>query len=152
MERNDNVVNLTTPPPAPPKARDVRGRHQVRPERSSGLIDRLFARLRRFLLRHQWLLAYERSLNRRAEVEQELFDASRGKRPMPSPAQLHKWATKLGVPDEWRDDAEAIALRRLITEVRGVCDGGGLLAHAYGVGELREALAAWERATGGLNS
>lgn len=39
-------------------------------------------------------------LNRRAEVEQELFDAANGKRPMPDAAQLRTWALRLGVPSD----------------------------------------------------
>jgi hypothetical protein len=47
--------------------------------------------------------AYEISLNRRAEVEQELWDCSRGKKPLPDAKQCKEWALRLGVPDEWRD-------------------------------------------------
>jgi hypothetical protein len=39
------------------------------------------------------------SLNRRATVEQWMFDAARGKRPMPTPQELRAWALKLGTPD-----------------------------------------------------
>lgn len=38
------------------------------------------------------------ALNRRATVEQWMFDAARGKRPMPTPEELRSWATKLGTP------------------------------------------------------
>jgi hypothetical protein len=38
------------------------------------------------------------SLNRRATVEQWMFDAARGKRPMPTPDELRAWAIKLGTP------------------------------------------------------
>jgi hypothetical protein len=39
------------------------------------------------------------SLNRRATVEQWMFDAARGKRPMPTAEELRAWAIKLGTPD-----------------------------------------------------
>lgn len=50
----------------------------------------------------QFAPQWARSLNRRAEVEQELFDASRGKRAMPTADELRAWAVKLGVPVELR--------------------------------------------------
>lgn len=50
-------------------------------------------------------LQWARSLNRRAEVEQELLDAARGKRPLPSHEELRSWAVKLGVPEELRSAA-----------------------------------------------
>ena len=37
-----------------------------------------------------------------AEVEQELFDSARGKRPLPDAEQCRKWAIRLGVPDKWK--------------------------------------------------
>ena len=40
------------------------------------------------------------SLNRRAQVEQLMFDAAAGKRAMPTPTELREWALKLGTPDE----------------------------------------------------
>lgn len=40
------------------------------------------------------------SIQRRATVEQWMFDAARGKRPMPTPEELHAWALKLGTPGE----------------------------------------------------
>lgn len=40
------------------------------------------------------------SLNRRAQIEQLMFDAACGKRAMPTPAELREWALKLGTPDE----------------------------------------------------
>lgn len=39
------------------------------------------------------------ALNRRAAVEQWMFDAARGKRPMPTPEELRAWAIKLGTPE-----------------------------------------------------
>jgi hypothetical protein len=38
------------------------------------------------------------ALNRRATVEQLMFDAARGKRPMPTAEELRAWAVKLGTP------------------------------------------------------
>lgn len=46
---------------------------------------------------------YEKSLNRRAEVEEALWAAARGKTPLPDAEQCRQWALRLGVPDEWRD-------------------------------------------------
>lgn len=43
---------------------------------------------------------WDESLNRRATVEQWMFDAARGKRPMPTPQELREWALKLGTRDE----------------------------------------------------
>jgi hypothetical protein len=37
-------------------------------------------------------------INRCAEVEQLMFDAARGKRPMPTKEELRSWANKLGMP------------------------------------------------------
>lgn len=40
------------------------------------------------------------ALNRRAQVEQLMFDAASGKRAMPTATELREWALKLGTPDE----------------------------------------------------
>ena len=40
------------------------------------------------------------SLNRRATVEQLMFDAANGKRPMPLPDELRAWALRLGTPED----------------------------------------------------
>ncbi|MBI2770345.1 MAG: hypothetical protein HYX47_12035 [Burkholderiales bacterium] len=40
------------------------------------------------------------SLNRRASVEQWMFDAVCGRRPMPTPEELRQWALKLGTPED----------------------------------------------------
>jgi len=40
-----------------------------------------------------WLAA---SLNRRADIEKLMFDAARGKRPMPLAEELREWAIRLG--------------------------------------------------------
>jgi len=58
---------------------------------------------RRFFGRHRWLGDYEKSLNRRAQVEQELLDIANGKAPMPSREACREMALKLGVPEKWRD-------------------------------------------------
>jgi hypothetical protein len=46
---------------------------------------------------------WAQSLNRRAEVEQWLFDASTGKRALPNAEECRALAMKLGVPNELRD-------------------------------------------------
>lgn len=50
----------------------------------------------------EWMRAYEKSLNERAKVEQELIDCANGKRPLPAEGQCREWARRLGVPAEWR--------------------------------------------------
>lgn len=45
---------------------------------------------------------YAAELNRRAAVEQQLWDCWHGKRPLPDKEQCAEWARKLGVPDEFR--------------------------------------------------
>lgn len=67
----------------------------------------LWRRLERFVGRWRWMRAYEISLNRRAEVEQELWDCSHGKRPLPDAGKCRELALRLGVPDEWRDAPNA---------------------------------------------
>lgn len=51
-------------------------------------------------------------LNRRATVEQWMFDAASGKRPMPAPDELRNWALHLGTPGE--PSCAAAALGRLL--------------------------------------
>ena len=58
--------------------------------------------LRRFLLRHRWQHDYEQSLNRRVQVEQELFDVANGKRPLPDREKCRELGLRLGVPEEWK--------------------------------------------------
>jgi ABC-type dipeptide/oligopeptide/nickel transport system ATPase subunit len=58
--------------------------------------------IRRFFLRQRWMRDYEKSLNRRAQVEQALFDVANGKEELPSREQCREWAMKLGVPEEWK--------------------------------------------------
>lgn len=55
-------------------------------------------RLKRFVNWLRWQRAYEASLNRRVEVEAQLFDAASGKAPLPTAQQCRAWAVKLGVP------------------------------------------------------
>lgn len=63
---------------------------------------KLVASVRRFLMRWRWMRDYEISLNRRAAVEQELWDCANGKRLLPDKQQCEDWARRLGVPDKWR--------------------------------------------------
>lgn len=51
------------------------------------------------------------ALNRRAAVEQILFDAAAGKRSLPGPEECRALAMKLGVPDELRDPRFDATLR-----------------------------------------
>jgi hypothetical protein len=51
-------------------------------------------------------------LNRRVTVEQWMFDAASGKRAMPAPDELRKWAQHLGTPGE--PSCPAAALGRLL--------------------------------------
>ena len=50
-----------------------------------------------------WMRAASASLNRRAEVEQELFDCTNGSRPLPDAAQCRAWAHRLGNPARIHD-------------------------------------------------
>lgn len=50
----------------------------------------------------EWMREYEKSLNVRANVEQELFNVANGSAPLPDAEQCREWAMKLGVPNEWR--------------------------------------------------
>lgn len=91
----------------------------------------LFARVRRARARQRWQRDYEKSLNDRAHVEEQLLYIARGKAPLPDREQCRKWAIKLGVPAHWRNDAEALALRALIDAAQEVCDVGGLGLYAH---------------------
>lgn len=51
--------------------------------------------------RLQWIRQYEVSLDRRATVEQELWNVYNGKTEIPEREQFKKWAQQLGVPVEW---------------------------------------------------
>lgn len=63
---------------------------------------RRFRRLRCLIATWRWVRHYEKSLNERVKVEQELFDCASGKRVMPTREQCRQWAMRLGVPPEWR--------------------------------------------------
>lgn len=58
------------------------------------------------------------SLNRRAEVEQVLFDCAQGKRALPTREECHALATKLGVPEEWLAERDAAAQFQLERQSR----------------------------------
>lgn len=49
-----------------------------------------------------WRAYYSKSLSRRVEIENEMFRAVAGDRPMPTRQELREWALRLGVPDELR--------------------------------------------------
>lgn len=49
-----------------------------------------------------WRAHYSRSLNDRADVENQLLQCAAGRKPMPTPEELRAWALKLGVPAELR--------------------------------------------------
>ena len=53
-------------------------------------------------------------LNRRVTIEQRMFDAASGKRPMPDAAELRAWAIELGTP-----------AAQVAQEGGGVATGGG---------------------------
>ena len=59
-------------------------------------------KIRRFFMRWAWMRAYEKSLNERAAVEQEMRDFARGSPVPPSREELMEWARRLGVPARWR--------------------------------------------------
>lgn len=46
----------------------------------------------------KWMREYELSLNRRAKVEQELWDIYHDKQPLPDKEKCRQWALALGVP------------------------------------------------------
>ena len=56
--------------------------------------------VRRWLYALRNLRNYGQELNRRAAVEQQLWNVYHGKRPLPDAEQCREWAVKLGVP-EW---------------------------------------------------
>lgn len=61
-------------------------------------------------------------LNRRATVEQWMFDAASGKRAMPTADELRQWALKLGTPDEPKPAPDSAALT---LEALQSCEIGG---------------------------
>lgn len=58
--------------------------------------------IRRFIYRQRFLHDFERSLARRAKVEDELLRMSRGALPLPDAAKCREMAQRLGVPEGWR--------------------------------------------------
>lgn len=54
-----------------------------------------------------WDAKWTAMLARRAAVEQLMFDAARGKRPMPTADELRAWALKLGTPEDPQVGAQA---------------------------------------------
>lgn len=60
---------------------------------------KLFQTIQRWRDQWRFLRHAGRMLNRRVEVEQELFDCAHGKRPLPDAAQCRQWALRLGTPD-----------------------------------------------------
>ena len=68
--------------------------------RLSGQVNRLKELLRDANGR---LIDFPAELNRRAAVEQEMFNCINGKRMMPDKDVLKDWALRLGIPDEYRN-------------------------------------------------
>lgn len=62
----------------------------------------MLKKLIRALQRWRWAKDYERSLNERAAVEQELWLVARGAGQLPTRKQCQEWAQRLGVPKGWR--------------------------------------------------
>jgi hypothetical protein len=62
----------------------------------------MIAAIRRFIYRQRFLRDFERSLARRALVEDELLKMSRGRLPLPDAAKCRELAQRLGVPENWR--------------------------------------------------
>ena len=70
-------------------------------------------------------------LNRRVTIEQRMFDAASGKRPMPDAAELRAWAIELGTPaaqvaqeGECGKDTKLRTPRMLTSEELAECCGG----------------------------
>ena len=57
----------------------------------------MFDRFKRLWQLKLWVDRYEKSLNRRADVENYLIRASKGKEPLPDKEMCAKLAAKLGV-------------------------------------------------------
>ncbi len=57
---------------------------------------------RRWVRRVRNVRDFARELDRRGRVEQELFAAATGARPLPDAAQCRAWAIRLGTPDDLR--------------------------------------------------
>jgi len=71
--------------------------------RHGSIAKRQASRIYRACARWRWIRSYEKSLNERAKVEQELLDCAAGRRPLPDQDQCRQWAVRLGVPSWWRD-------------------------------------------------
>jgi hypothetical protein len=91
----------------------------------------------------EWMRKYEKSLNRRAEVEQHLFDCYHNKRPLPDAEECKSLALKLGMsnapelkitpgplilspPDRLSD--EEVWMRALESATRGQWNGATKIA------------------------
>lgn len=59
-------------------------------------------KLRRIIWKIRNLRDGFHELNRRAAVEQEMWNCVNGKSPMPDSAKLREWALRLGVPKEFK--------------------------------------------------
>ncbi len=57
---------------------------------------RWLRKLKALALMFRWQREYEAGLNRRVEVEQELFDAASGARPLPTQEDCKRLAIRLG--------------------------------------------------------
>lgn len=58
------------------------------------------------MVRRDDAIYWAASLNRRAEVETELFDMAAGKRPLPTAEDCRRMAIKLGVDPDFRARTE----------------------------------------------
>jgi len=58
----------------------------------------MIATIRRWRYRLRFWRSYEASLNRRAQVEEELHKIARGKKPLPTAEDCRRMANKLGMP------------------------------------------------------
>jgi hypothetical protein len=58
--------------------------------------------IRRWLYWFKNFRNYPKELNRRAAVEQQLWNVYHGKQDPPDREKCREWALQLGVPDYWR--------------------------------------------------
>lgn len=63
--------------------------------------------VRRWIYAFRNFRNYPAELNRRASVEQQMWDCVAGRKPMPNREQLAEWARKLGIPDWMRERMKA---------------------------------------------
>lgn len=96
------------------------------------------------------------ALNRRATVEQWMFDAANGKRPMPDASELRQWALKLGTPADGEPatpppapegdarDAARLDIDSLIDDLEYavLCRAKGLPDSAENLSEAKQAVRA----------